>query len=184
MKIMGHYIDTNEKRNVIRMKMSCMDLMKMWKRCGTAANFGADYVSYSFSNKKNVENTSSMILNEMIENAAKYSNDHPDNIEVNVFIMNDSIVFQVDNLIKSEQFMQFQEYVRDIVNCKDLNAMYLQKMIETGESGDTKSGLGLLMIINNYNTTLGFKFEKLPEKDNYRVSVQTAMPVKGELLCS
>lgn len=184
MKIMGHYIDTSGKRNVIRMKMSCVDLIKMWKRCGKAANFGADYVSYSFSEKKQVENTSSMILNEMIENAAKYSNDNPDNIEVNIFLSGGNIVFQVDNLIKKEQFNTFQEFVRNIVECDDLNAMYLQKMVEAGESGDSRSGLGLLMIINNFNTSIGFKFEKLSKDDNYRVSVQTAMAVKGELICS
>ena len=177
MQILGHYIDTAGKRNVLYMKMSCNDLVSIWNRCSDAANFGAHYMMHSVPNKTQVENSASTILNELIENAAKYSNDEPDNIEVYTFVTEDKIVFQVDSLLDEAQYEKFRKLAGEMDESADLNRLYLEKMLHLcdGEN-EYKSGLGLLMIVNNYDTTLGFKFEDSAAEKKYRVSVQSILP--------
>ena len=177
MKILGHYMDTSRNRNVLYMKMSCSDLMSIWNRCSDAANFGANYISHSLPDEKGTGNTASMILNELIENAAKYSNAGDDNIEVYAFVKQDHITFQVDSVLDKEQYESFRKFAADMDKCEDLSGLYIRKMQALGEGEDGRSGLGLLMIVNNFDTKLGFKFDYIAKNNRYTVSVQSTLPI-------
>jgi hypothetical protein len=184
MMILGNYSEQEDKKDAIKLKLTQTDLVKVWKRCGITANYGANYISYSQPDEKEIENSASMILNELLENAAKYSSARESTIEILITILDETVVFQVDNYIEERQFELFKKYVSELVYCEDINGMYFRKLQAFSENNDMKSGIGLLTIMSCFNPKIGFKFQRFNETNNYRVSVQAAIPLKGQMVCS
>jgi hypothetical protein len=184
MEILGRYEDHTEGEKALKLRLNHADLIRIWKRCGITADYGASYASYSYQDIEGVENTASTILNELIENAAKYSRGNQGDIEILITLKSDCIYFQVDNIIDEAHYCGFYEFAREMMQCGDVNSLYIEKIKAAAESGGEASGIGLLTILVNFNAGMGFKFSCGRDKKHYAVSVQASMPVGGEALCS
>ena len=52
-----------------------IDLVREWSRCGQTADYMARYLAYDFADRETAASVLSTVINELVENAAKFSTD-------------------------------------------------------------------------------------------------------------
>ena len=173
MLVLGDYTELSPTANKnVTLSLLNGDLAKVWKRCGLTANYGANYMFPH--DEETRQNSLSVVLNELLENATKYSTQQLGTIDVYLLSIDKGVLFQVDNYVSAEQYDVFLQYAQEIINCQDLNEKYLKKLQAINPQDITTSGrIGLLSIMNFFSIKMGFKFTKLDDSDGYKVSVQT-----------
>lgn len=132
------------------------DVHNFWNRCGLIANFSSYYISMDFPQHKSVVNSLSMILNELLENAVKYSVNKEEAIGLIVYKVNDDIVVEVSNSINRDEYDRIEAIVSELIDNELVNQKYFEMMKNNALSHD-KSGIGLFTIINYFNVRLSFK---------------------------
>jgi hypothetical protein len=161
------------------------DMLKNWRRVSLSSDFLAKYFSYFFPYKNKAidtidrdeaENTISFILNELIENTAKYSDSSEKTVDINLILYKDFILFNIINFIKKETAESFKALLQEILT-GDPEELYIKKIEENVEMNKSGSGLGYLTLMNDYHITLGFKFEQVDES-NIKVDMQAKMNYK------
>jgi len=161
--------------------LDAVDLSQNWRRCSLSADFLARYYSYYFPYREKAtdrisrdaaENTISYILNELIENTAKYSDATDSGVEVAVRLRENDVLFQVSNHVTAKRAAEFTRLVSDLLggNPEELYVAQLEKNTDS-------SGLGYLTMINDYGVSLGFMVKKKAD-DVFTVSVQASMKWK------
>lgn len=164
-----------------RILLNAEDMSRNWRRCGLTADFLARYYSYYFPyrekatdriSRETAENNISYILNELIENTAKYSDAEIKGVEVRVSLRETDVVFEVSNHVTERRAESFIRLARDLLegNPEELYVTQLEKNTDS-------SGLGYLTMINDYGVSLGFKVDKAGN-GVFRVTVQATMKWK------
>ena len=153
----------------MRLELQPIDLSTFWKRCGLTANFAASFYSYCSSNSRQAENVISTIVNEMVENAAKFSKARQANITIDMRHFASLIRIEVINYSTSSIRDQFEQYVSKLVSSEPEELYF--KHLESKQEGDTHSGLGLLMMMKDYDTRFGFRFTNI-EADKHEIAVR------------
>ncbi len=166
---------------VLGFSPSSIPLQKRWRNNGLSADFIADYLTTFFpvkdidpsSSKRNAEIRSAVnyIANELLENAMKFSDESvPFGISIQLQLHPDRLIFLATNTIKPFELKQFQATIEDLIS-QDPNDLFLQR-IEANANDHKSSGLGLITMMNDYLTQIGWKFETLPS-DPETVTVTT-----------
>jgi hypothetical protein len=181
--VLGSWADTRagSPQSVSVLDLDAADISHNWRRCSLTADFLARYYSYYFPypekatdriSRDAAENTISYILNELIENTAKYSDAVETGVQVSVHLRENDILFQVSNHVSEKRAGEFTRLVSDLLkgNPEELYMAQLEKNTEA-------SGLGYLTMINDYGVSLGFLVEKRAD-DVFTVSVQASMKWK------
>jgi len=169
----------DESTSMVKIILYPSDLVSYWSRCGLTADFGASFYSFCFPNNKNIRNSLSFILNEIVENAVKYSKQKKSPIKICLYKEINDLVFEVQNYISPGQQSFFDQYIRHLQDMPDLEEEYL-KTIEKNAEHNEKSSLGLLTILNDFKLSMGFNF--LPSTDKYGLSVLVQVKIsQGEL---
>jgi hypothetical protein len=187
--ILGNYQEQEKKdtQSDSTLMLNAEEMSNNWRRVSLTADYLAKYYSYYFPYKEKAlftmsrseaENILSFIINELIENTAKYSNTPKKNVTIKLCLEEKNLVFYISNYIDQETAREFISICKEIFG-QNTEELYLKKMEENAETGKGGSGLGYLTLINDYNIRLGFKFEKIQEKI-IRVTVQAAMKYKEE----
>jgi hypothetical protein len=160
------------------LRLHAADIFQSWRRCSLTADFLARYYSYYFPyrekatdriSRETAENSISYILNELIENTAKYSDAADKSVDVAVSLRERDILFQVTNRVTEKRAGDFVRMAGELMggNTEELYISQLEKETDS-------SGLGYLTMINDYGVTLGFKVEKSAE-NLFSVAVQASM---------
>jgi hypothetical protein len=160
-------------------------MFKHWRRVSLSSDFIARYYSYYFPYKEKAkerisrdaaENSISYILNELIENTAKYSDARDKTVDIRVWLLQQEMVFKISNYVTPALAESFRKLAREILagNPEELYIRRLERNTET-DGGD--SGLGYLTLINDYGIGLSFKFEAV-QPDLFQVTVQARMKCK------
>ncbi len=163
------------------------DMSNNWRRVSLTADYLAKYYSYYFPYKEKAlstmsrneaENILSFVINELIENTAKYSNTLKKNVTIKLILEEKTLFFYISNYIADNTAQEFIEICKEIFasNPRELYIKKLEENVETGKSG---SGLGYLTLINDYDIELGFKFEKKQDKI-IKVTVQAKLKYQEE----
>lgn len=95
---------------------------------------------------------------------------HP--ISIQLQLHSGKLVFLVTNSVKPQAVSKFQAFVQELTT-SDPDELYIRQ-IEKNAADETLSGsgLGLLIIMNNYQAKIGWKFETV-QKDPEVISVTT-----------
>jgi hypothetical protein len=178
--VLGAFTDgsTGTHLSDSRIRLNADDMSRSWRRCGLTADFLARYYSYCFPyrekatdriSREAAENTISYILNELIENTAKYSDAQNKNVEVLVSLRESDILFEVSNHVTEQRADGFLRLARGLLegNAEELYVTQLEKNTDS-------SGLGYLTMINDYGVNLGFRVDR-PGEGAFRVTVQATM---------
>ena len=189
LEIMGEF--TEEEGQTLLSQTSLItnsaDMMKNWRRVSLASDFLAKYYSYYFPYKEKAkekisrdtaENNISFIMNELIENTAKYSDAQDKTVTIKLLLLEHEIVFQVTNYVTPVMAESFSSLAREILESNP-EELYIKRLEKNTESEGSDSGLGYLTLINDYGVTMGFKFEK-KDTEKYQVTVQARMKSKEE----
>lgn len=154
-----------------------IDLLTHWKRCGILADFIASFYSFTSPGKQDdrVLYNLSTVINELIENAAKFSRPRSD-VGLNLKHFSNLLLIEVTNEVHSQHSENFKKIAKTLLE-SDIEELYFKKLEEKQES-DTQSGIGLMMILKDYPVTLGFRFEKVDDTST-RITVRAHISTEG-----
>jgi hypothetical protein len=159
--------------------LASTDMLQHWRRVSLSSDFLAKYYSFYFPyrekakgkiSRETAENSVSFVLNELIENTAKYSNAADTAVRVRVLLLERSILLEVSNAVTEALADEFMASMREVL-AGNTEELYLRKLETNLEQTRSDSGLGFLTLINDYQVGLGFKFEKTGA-DVCRITVQ------------
>jgi hypothetical protein len=162
--------------------LSCTDMLQHWRRVSLSSDFLAKYYSFYFPyrekakgriSRETAENSISFVLNELIENTAKYSNTSDTVVRVRVLLLERTILLEVSNAVSAALADEFQASMREVL-AGNTEELYISKLEANLQGARSDSGLGFLTLINDYQVQLGFKFEKTGN-DICRITVQAIM---------
>lgn len=139
-----------------------------WKNYGLSADFLGEYCAAFFKEHgsrlkiihppSTIKAMVSYVANELIENAAKYSDENSDMpIAITLHLYSHKLILETVNYANTTVAKKYQEFVQSILQLKILDA-YTQQL-EKIASGHASGGIGLLTIMNDYNATCGWTFE-------------------------
>ncbi|MGL1893215.1 MAG: DUF6272 family protein [Spirochaetaceae bacterium] len=153
--------------NMVHITLLPKDLALYWQRCGLTADFGASFASFCFPKISEAKNSLSVILNELVENAVKYSSESSKRIKITLCDNDGFLYFEVENYISDEQKKLFIDFIEKLESAEDINDFYTEAMEKamTGEG----SGLGLLTILNDYNVGMSFTFSKKQDFPSFHI---------------
>jgi hypothetical protein len=186
-EIVGRYLEEGGEKAVSECSLGILsdDLFRNWRRVSLSSDFLARYYSYYFPyrekargtlSRDSAENMISFVLNELMENTAKYSDAKDKSVSVQVWLLERMLLFSVSNFITGKLYGPFSALAKEILT-GNTEELYLKRLERNTEEGGGGSGLGYLTLINDYGATLGFKFEKAGD-DLFRVTVQATMKHK------
>ncbi len=161
-------------RCIIRLSVPAQDLNEHWKLCGLTADFVAGFFARKYRYTRPMRNSLSTILNEMVENAVKFSQPTNSAIEIALFGLRDEVVVQVDNSARETQAAQFVELAKDLAGAQDLEALYL-RTVQRDMRPEEASRLGLLTLVHDFRVGLGVKLMPGGGPGTGNVSVQVRL---------
>ena len=150
-----------ETENRFSLSLVPIDIFDHWDRCGDLADFVGGYFQYSFrsANSRSIVST---VVNELLENAVKYSRNKSSLIHLDIRKRQEHIVARVSNLIPRNQREHFIDICRDLFK-RDLEELYLEKLTR-GQQDHTFSGIGLILLKKDYEVRLGMNIA--PDTDD------------------
>jgi hypothetical protein len=164
------------------LNLDSADMLQHWRRVSLSSDFLAKYYSFYFPyrekakgriSRETAENSISFVLNELIENTAKYSNAAETAVQVRVLLLERAILLEVSNSVSEAQAEEFMASMREVLS-GNAEELYLAKLESNLLKPKGDSGLGFLTLINDYKIGLGFRFEKTGG-DLCRITVQADM---------
>lgn len=176
----GNYSDINNTNETVKLYLSLPseEVDVYWSRCGLISNFSSSYIALACSTAKNITNSLSFIINELLENAVKYSFDKNKKIEVCLLQNRDTITVEVSNYISSSQTEKMTKKAKELIDVDYVNSRYLDIMTSNAK-GESRSGIGMLTIINYYNVAMSFNFSSTDETNSvYKLSIQVRINIK------
>lgn len=173
------YTQEDSVSNMVTITLLPKDLALYWQRCGITADFGASFSSFCFPLVKNVKNTLSAILNELVENAVKYSSQESKRVRITLSDDKEFLFFEVENYVSGEQWEKFNNEIEYLENIDNIEAEYVLAM-ERSMTGE-ESKLGLLTMLNDYMVSLGIQ---LSQKEDGVKSVVIQVKINPEdIIC-
>lgn len=150
-----------------------IDIFDHWDRCGDIADFIATYFHYNFQVGAS-QNIISTVVNELTENAVKYSRNKSSPIQVDIRKRRSHILIRVANIIPRNQRDHFVSICTDLFQ-RDLEDLYLEKLT-LGQSDRTYSGIGLILLKKDYEALIGVDFFQTQE-NTLKVEISLEMNV-------
>ena len=130
--------------------------------------------SWGLDKQAEVKSVVSYIVNELLENAVKYST-NSSSISIQIHLNPNLIIFQLTNSISLQQTQQFQDRIETLLHC-DPNELYITLLERNAlNQSDPESGLGFLTMLNDYKAKLGWKFEPQRTEMSVTTMVQWAI---------
>lgn len=171
--IFGSYVNVFEDKQSLNLtfSLSAMEVVNFWSRCGLIANFCASYMAVAMPSEKNIMNSLSFVLNELLENALKYARPRSSTIDFAILQKPDCVIIEIANEISEEQVAPLLDMAKNLIDNDYVNAKYIDLLTANVKSGD-KSGIGLLTVINYYQAALSFKIGSPSEYGQNRYSIQ------------
>ena len=162
-----------DTENFFSIALLPIDIFDHWDRCGDIADFVATYFQYNFQQPAS-QNIISTVVNELIENAVKYSRNKSSAIQLEVRKRQEHLLLRVSNLIPRNQRDHFVAICRDLFQ-RDLDELYLEKLTLAQEDR-TFSGIGLILLKKDYDALLGMDIVT-DSQDLIRVDVTVDLAV-------
>jgi hypothetical protein len=174
-RIFGNFIERKDDRVEylkIGFSPTSIPIQQRWRNNGLSADFLADYLTTFFpgddrtsaERQAEIKDSVSYVANELLENAMKFSyapSQHAVSIEM--YLETDAISLYVTNSVDPHAVESFQSFLHRLLT-EDTNDLYVEQLTQNAEDSDAdQSGLGYLTMLNDYGTTLAWKFEPSPQ---------------------
>ena len=131
-----------------------LDLVTEWARCGQTADYIARFLAYDFDNREHAGNVLSTVINELIENAVKFSTDKSQPAEIFVRQFGDYVSIITRNSTSEAQAASFRETAERIV-AGDPESLFAEQILHPPETGG--AGIGLIMLRKDYDAQLNVR---------------------------
>ncbi|MCR9141778.1 MAG: DUF6272 family protein [bacterium] len=160
--------------NFFSISLLPIDIFDHWDRCGDIADFIATYFQYNFQQPAS-QNIISTVVNELVENAVKYSRNKSSPVRIEIRKRQDHLLLRVSNLIPRNQRDHFVAICQALFE-RDLEELYLEKLTR-GQQDHTYSGIGLILLKKDYEALIGVDFFQTQE-NTLKVEISLEMNVK------
>ncbi|MBM9579122.1 ATP-binding protein [Leptospira sp. 201903070] len=153
----GHYNlipDSLPSESEFSLKLRPMDLRVQWKRCSLTADYISNFCSFPEKLDPDSSNTISIVLNELIENAAKFSKDRKGEILLELKYYSEILKIEIKNSMDEISKNKLENSISVLLN-RNSDEIYLNKLKESS-SKEVNSGIGLLLLSKDFPVRLGF----------------------------
>ncbi|PJZ60696.1 slr1658 superfamily regulator [Leptospira adleri] len=153
----GHYNlipDSLPPESEFSLKLRPMDLRVQWKRCSLTADYISNFCSFPEQLDPDSANTISIVLNELIENAAKFSKDRKGEILLDLKYYSEILKIEIKNSTDEISKNKLENSISSLIN-RNSDEIYLSKLKESS-SQEVNSGIGLLLLSKDFPVRLGF----------------------------
>ena len=154
----GNFLDYYNHKKELNIRANSKDIISNWNKCDLIVKFIYKY--YQQLTERKVKDDFSFVINELLENAVKYSNNKP--IECAVF-EESGFVITVINYTNKEQTMEF---IKHLKNCYKVPFDINNSFKETN-----KAELGYVLLIQEFHLPFSFKIQR--DNSDFKISVQT-----------
>ncbi len=187
-ELFGNYIEKNDGTEsiVIVFFSKVLSFKEHWRNNSLSANFIADYWGTFFSapgkaSAGEIHDIVSFIANELLENAMKFSRtDQASTIEISLSLFENDLRFYVTNQIGQNSAKAFKTYLHHLL-AQDPQEFYLAQLEDhSAQNSQAASRLGLLTLLNDYDATLGWKFETCDYPEAAIVTTMAQWPIIHE----
>ncbi len=151
------------------------DIKNLWRNQRLSAHFLANcfinFLPLSENNPeeeqriKEAQGSISYVANELIENAVKFNLETASHqVKLGIYFLENpeliAVIFAT-NTVNKNQAETFQTFIKKLL-VSNPQELYIQQVEASAKDSDsTRSGLGFLTMINDYQARLGWKFESL-----------------------
>lgn len=133
--------------SAIEMKVVPIDLVTEWRRCGMIADFMADYMVHGFERRDTARSVLSTVVNELVENAAKFSADKRAVAHVSLRHHGESVHAEIRNEAGEAHVRDLRELLEELAR-DDAGAVFERRL-------HARRGLGLALLARDYRATVG-----------------------------
>jgi hypothetical protein len=133
--------------SAIELEVVPIDLVTEWRRCGMAADFMADYIVHGFERREVARSVLSTVLNELVENAAKFSSNKLTAAHVSIRHHGDVVHAEVRNEASDKDVQALRDVLAELAR-EEATAVFGRRML-------SRRGLGLAMLAKDYGGTVG-----------------------------
>lgn len=160
------------------MRLSPLDLVAHWGRCGMSADYMASYLAYDFENAAGAQNVISTVLNELVENIVKFSSDKRIEVTASIVHYGEFVCITTENVTNATRATELALTMEQLVS-QDLDELFSALVERTVATKEAVSKLGLLTLIKDYKAQLGVRIAPRPATDLSQVVVQVSLDVEG-----
>ena len=172
----GDEIDfDHETENCVSVSFLPLDFFDFWERGSLLSNFIADYFMHNFPDDA-AQNLISTVLNELIENAVKFTRNNSMPIKITLKKRREELLIRAENALPMHRKNSFVAICRQLFE-KNLDEMYIERINKNIED-PTSSGIGLILIKKDYCAGLHFRFYT-DDRNNAHVAVTVKLDING-----
>jgi hypothetical protein len=150
-----------------------LDLVIQWRRCGMIADFLADFLAYNFTHKDAVRNVISTVLNELLENAVKFSPEKSRRASLALSCIGESIRIQTNNT-SSRAHIDSLTALADRLTTECAELLFVEA-IEASAIDDDASGIGLITLKKDYQARIAVELMPTSDTRDDLVDVQVTI---------
>jgi hypothetical protein len=150
-----------------------LDFVVHWRRCGMTADYLAAAMAYAFEQREAAASVLSTVINELVENAVKFSDDKRTEARVSVVHHGDVVCIEAVNLTDERRAGELHAFARELER-GDPETLFLERVARTTRPGESASGIGLLMLVKDYTARLGIRVRAV-EGGRSQVTVQAML---------
>ena len=172
--VFGQYVNPEQSPpplSRMAVQLLPLDMIVQWKRCGQTADYIASYLAYHFRDFGRAMNVLSTVLNELIENAVKFSSDKQHPIRLAAHFFGDNLLLESTNSIREDSDKSFREFVGRLFN-EDFDDMFVAQVEHSAEFDTELTQLGLITLKNDYVSGMGVRFHRNGDARSREVAVQ------------
>lgn len=171
----GNFIELEETHEYLIISFSSkhLSVKDHWQTNSLSADFLAAYWGSFFpahdksspEQRDEVKDSVSFIINELLENALKFSYT-PSGIPIKLklCLLEKELIVYVTNSFDAKIANEFQQFIKDMLS-GDPGEMYINQL-EANVEDDSSSHLGLLTLLNDYEAELAWKFNDVQERSD------------------
>jgi hypothetical protein len=146
-----------------------LDYVMHWHRCGLAADYFAAHVAYTFDNREAARAMLATVVNELLENAVKFSSDKSQPASLSFDHFGDWLAIETKNRTDARRAAALNALSADFA-AQSAETLFLARIASTAGT-DTSSGLGLLVLQKDYGVRLTIECQPIAD-EQYEVFVQ------------
>lgn len=153
-----------------------LELMDQWQRCSMISNFLASTHTVGFQNTEKVSSLFSTIINELLENAVKFSRDRSKLIMLSLKQRKHDVCIEAVNTTDEVQASKLNAFITRL-KTETPEELYIHQLEKVAVLDDpTVSGMGLIMLLHDYHADLGIRISpRIDDDRTYDISVSVAL---------
>ena len=173
---LSEILDLGEKADLSLDFVVPLKLISHWKKCSLVSDFFSDYQSYYFNNSKKIMSILSTVINELLENAVKYTSDPNKLVTTSLKQYNKNISIETINITDKKNAEKLSKSLKKI-KTKNLERLFFEQIEFAAKNDKNASGLGLISLAKDYNATLSVSVNK-KDDNHFEVHMKATLPTE------